>query len=272
MELLIGILCGVALSLFFSFGPAFFGLIQNSIEHGFRRAMAFAIGVSLSDVVVVGLMLTVLKNVDMEAVMHNVYVALIGGAGIAVMGVYTFRKKGRVRRDKSGRLRLISEGKVGRRHILLQGFLLNFLNPFIWVYWISVITLLSGEVGLNGSERYWFFGGLLAATLGCDLLKCRLSSLLQTWITPRVMIGFNKGTGVVLMAFAVYMVVSMIVYQTNPKVREKEQEAMPQGTKLIQTLHNHVGKDSSHIAKDADKESETVFVDTAAVADTSYLE
>ncbi len=272
MELLIGILCGIALSLFFSFGPAFFGLIQNSIEHGFRRAMAFAIGVSLSDVVVVGLMLTVLKNVDMEAVMHNVYVASICGAGIAAMGVYTFRKKGRIRRDKNGRLHLISASKVGRRHILLQGFLLNFLNPFIWVYWISVITLLSGEVGLNGTERYWFFGGLLAATLGCDLLKCRLASLLQQWFTPRVMIGFNKGTGVVLIAFGIYMVVSMIVYQTNPKLREKEQESMPQGTKLIQTLHNHVGKDSNNAEKRTAKEADTFYLDTAALADPVYLE
>ena len=272
MELLIGILCGIALSLFFSFGPAFFGLIQNSIEHGFRRAMAFAIGVSVSDVVVVGLMLTVLKNVDMEAVIHNVYVALIGGVGIAAMGVYTFRKKGRVRRDKSGRLHLISDGKVGRRHIMLHGFLLNFLNPFIWVYWISVIALLSGEVGLHGTERYIFFAGLLGATLGCDLLKCRLASLLQQWFTPRVMIGFNKGTGVVLMAFGIYMVVSMIVYQTNPKVREKEQEAMPQGTKIIQTLHNRVSKDSNHADSDVSKVADTVYVDTANAAGAAYLE
>ena len=245
MELLTGIIGGIVLSLFFSFGPAFFGLIQNSIEHGFRRAMAFAVGISLSDVVVVFLMLTVLRNVDMTAVMHNVYVALIGGAGIAAMGVYTFRKKGHVRRDKNGRLRLISDGKVGRSHILLHGFLLNFLNPFIWVYWISLITLLSGEVGLDGTERYVFFAGLLVATLGCDLLKCRLASLLQQMFTPRVMIGFNKTTGVVLVAFGIYMVVSMIVYQTNPKVREKEQEKVPQSTKIIQSLHNQVGKDSA---------------------------
>ena len=91
MELIIGLLCGIALSLFFSFGPAFFGLIQNSIQYGFRKAMAFAIGVSLSDVIVVFLMLTVLKNLDMEAALHNVYVASIGGAIIAIMTATTYR-------------------------------------------------------------------------------------------------------------------------------------------------------------------------------------
>ena len=55
--------------------------------------MAFAVGVSLSDIAVVFLMLTVLKNVDMEAALHNVYIASIGGAAIAAMGIYNFRKK-----------------------------------------------------------------------------------------------------------------------------------------------------------------------------------
>ena len=248
MELIIGILCGIALSLFFSFGPAFFGLIQNSIEHGFRRAMAFAVGVSLSDILVVFLMLTVFKNVDMEAALHNIYVALIGGAGIIVMGVYTFRKKTKPASGKHGHMKFKSLENVGRKQLLLHGFLLNILNPFIWVYWVSVITLLSGEVGLYGAERYVFFAGLLGATLGCDLLKCRLAAMLQQLITAKVLNIFNRVTGLILIAFGVYLIVAMVVYQTNPKVREKEQEKVPQSTKIIQSLHNQVGKDSARRA------------------------
>lgn len=244
MELLIGILCGIALSLFFSFGPAFFGLIQNSIEHGFRRAMAFAVGVSLSDVLVVFLMLTVFKNVDMEAALHNIYVALIGGAGIIVMGVYTFRKKTKPASGKHGHMKFKSLENVGRRRLLLHGFLLNILNPFIWVYWVSVITLLSGEVGLYGADRYVFFAGLLGATLGCDLVKCRLAAMLQQLITAKVLNIFNKVTGLILIAFGVYLIAAMVVYQTNPKVRAKEQEKVPQSTKIIQSLHQ-VTKDSA---------------------------
>ena len=56
---------------------------------------------------------------------------------------------------------------------------------------------------------------------------------------------FNKVTGVVLVAFGVYMIVSMIVYQTSPTARAKEQEGTPQPTRIIQTLHNHMAKDSS---------------------------
>lgn len=252
MELLIGILCGIVLSMLFSFGPAFFGLIQNSIHHGFRRATAFAVGVSLSDVVVVFLMLTVLKNVDMEVVMHNVYVALIGGVGIALIGLHTFRKKATVEVDKKGHLKFRNVEPTHTWQLIGHGFLLNILNPFIWIYWISIITFLSGEVGLESSERYIFFAGLLAATLGCDILKCRLASLLQAWFTARVLNTFNKATGLVLVGFGVYMIVSMLLYQTNPKIREREQEATPQSTRIIQSLHSHMVKDSA-------KRADTVY-------------
>lgn len=234
MILFLGILCGIALSMFFSFGPAFFGLIQSSIQHGFRKAMAFAVGVSLSDVVVVFLMLTVLKNVDMEAALHNVYVASIGGAAIAVMGILNFRKKAVAAADAKSRVKFRDDGSTRMRHLILQGFMLNFFNPFIWIYWVSVVALLSGELELVAIERYVFFAGLLAGTLGCDLLKCRLASLLQAWFTARVLNFFNKGVGLLLIAFAIYLVTAMILYQTNPKIREKEQDNTPQGTKFIE--------------------------------------
>ena len=245
MELIIGILCGIALSLFFSFGPAFFGLIQNSIQYGFRKAMAFAIGVSLSDIIVVFLMLTVLKNLDMEAALHNVYVASIGGAIIAILGVYTFRKKAVAAADAKSRVKFRDDGNTRMRHLVLQGFLLNIFNPFIWIYWVSVITLLSGEMELAAAERYVFFAGLLGGTLGTDLLKCRLASLLQQWFTAKVLNAFNKGVGLALIAFAIYLIVAMILYQTNPQIREKEQEKTPQSTEIIQRLHNQMSKDST---------------------------
>lgn len=248
MEFLIGILCGVILSWLFSFGPAFFGLIQNSIHHGFRRATAFAVGVSLSDVVVVFLMLTVLQNVDMGSVMHNVYVALICGVGISYIGIRTFRKKAIVKKGGGGSSKFSMSGTERTWQLMLNGFLLNILNPFIWIYWISVISFVSAEADMTTAERYIFFAGLLFATLGCDMLKCRLASLLQTWFTARVLNLFNKITGLVLIGFGVYMVVSMVLYQTNPKIREKEQENTPQSTKIMQSLHHHMNRDTGRHA------------------------
>lgn len=248
LELFIGMLCGVVLSLLFSFGPAFFGLIQSSVQHGFRRASAFVIGVSLSDLLVVGLMLTVLKNVDMEAVVRNEYVASIAGAAIIAMGVYIYNKRAKAVQGKHGRLKFKAD-ETRMRYLALHGFLLNIFNPFIWVYWISVVALLSGELELSGVARIVFFGGLLAATLGCDLLKCRLASLLQTWITAEILNITNKVMGVLMMAFGVYLIVSMVIHQRHPD----EGEVAPQPVKVIQQVHSRIVKDSA-------KRNDTVYL------------
>lgn len=246
MEFLTGILCGVVLSLLFSFGPAFFGLIQNSIQHGFKRATAFVFGISISDIIVVFLMLTVLKNVDVWSLMHNLYVGCIAGIGIIAIGIFTFRKKAKVERNRQGRLKFKTDGSESTGQLLLHGFVLNTLNPFIWLYWISVITLLSGEINLEVGERYIFFAGLLIAALGVDMLKCRLASLLQKWFTARVLNIFNRLMGIILIGFGIYMIVSTVVYQVDPVVREKEQNATPQSTKMIQQVRGHIGRDTSH--------------------------
>lgn len=238
MELLLGILCGIALSLLFSFGPAFFSLLQNSVHYGFKKTMAFVVGVSFSDIIIVALMLTVLRSVDMDSLLHNVWVGTIGGVATGWMAIHTFRRKVKVTRDKKSRLKFRSVGEPRRRELFLHGFVLNFLNPLIWIYWVSLITILSSEFNLTAVERYVFFAGLLAGVLGMDMLKCRLASMLQNMITARLLNIFNRVTGSILMAFAVYLVVSMILYQTNPKIVENEQDSIENRKQMIQKIHN----------------------------------
>lgn len=246
MELLIGILCGAALSLFFSFGPAFFSLIQKSINYGFRKGVAFVIGIAASDVMIVFLMLTVLKNMDMSATLHNVYVATIGAIAIAGFGIYTFRRKALTAHvEGSGQKRFRAEENVRGRQMMLHGFLLNSINPTIWIWWVTIITFLSAEMDLSSTERYTFFAGLLLANMSVDILKCRLSSMMQTWFTAKVLNVFNKVTGTILIGIAIYIFVSMILYQTNDDIRQKRQESEAQGTRIIQTLHDHMNRDSS---------------------------
>ena len=93
MEILIGILCGLVLSLFFSFGPGFFGLIQNSINYGFRKGVAFEIGINASDIFMVAMMLTLLKDVELGPLLHNPWVASIAGAAMITLGLFMLLRK-----------------------------------------------------------------------------------------------------------------------------------------------------------------------------------
>ena len=243
MEILVGILCGLVLSLFFSFGPAFFGLMQNSIHYGYRRGAAFEIGVNSSDIIIVGLMLTLLKNVDMATVVRNPWVASIGGAVVIMLGIMSLRRKP-VKRDG----KMLVSGTVPRiRQLMMQGFALNFCNPTVWIYWITIITFISGEMGLTLGERYAFFISLLLTELGVGLLKCRLASLLQSVLSDKVMNLVNKVVGMVLIGVGIFLITSMIVYRLHPDLQKKE--AAEGATHIIQKFH-HFSHDSLLSAAD----------------------
>lgn len=245
-EILIGILCGVILSLFFSFGPAFFGLIQNSIHYGFRKGVAFEIGVNVSDIIIVALMLTLLKNLDMASIVRNPYVAWIGGSVVIVLGVVSLFRKPVM---KSGHQVVYAQIPRGRE-LAMHGFALNFFNPTVWLYWISVITLITGEVNLSHGERYAFFISLLMAELGVGILKCRLSAMLQSIISAKMMNIVNKVVGLVLIGIGAYLIISMLVHSNHPDLPEKDPNEG--ATQLIQRFHN--------MAKDTAQQGDTLYL------------
>lgn len=246
VELLLGIVCGIALSLFFSFGPSFFSQLQLSMQYGFKKSYFFAFGVSVGDVIIVGMMVTVLKNVDLFELLHNVYVASIGSAVMVGMGIHYLLKKVDTLENQESRIKFQNrKGDPNRKSIFAQGFVINFANPLIWLYWVSVVTLMTGELNLSITERYVFFIGVLATTLGLDVLKCKLASLLQRIITARIVNISNKVCGGMMFFFACGLLLSMVRYQTNSEYREQEQSSNPQSTEMIKKLHTLKDNDST---------------------------
>lgn len=226
MIFLLGILGGIVLSLFFSFGPAFFSQIQASIHYGFRNAVHFAYGVSTSDVLVVAILLLISNNIpmqDMIAVLNNRWVAYVGACVVAGFGLYTMLVKTRRAAEvgDNDRITLRPITLPSPLTVYFRGLTLNFFNPLIWIYWATLVTIvICGDSQISLAQRYLFFGGVLFATLSMDILKCKLASLLQRIITFRFLNIFNKCVGVILIGFAIFMVSSTIPRferDNNPK-------------------------------------------------------
>lgn len=242
MEILVGILCGLVLSLFFSIGPSFFALIQNSIHYGFRKGVAFEIGVNASDIIIVGLMLTLLKNFDLSDILHNPYVATIGGTVVIVLGIVSLLRKPVKREGK----KLVFDGVPRSRELAMQGFALNFFNPTVWLYWISIITFVTAEVNISLADRYVFFISLLLTELAVGILKCRLSAMLQNIMSAKLMNVINKVVGVILIGIGAYLIISMLVHRRHPELPEKN--SSENATQIIQRFHS-MTKDTSALHK-----------------------
>jgi len=166
-----------------------------------------------------------------------------------LMAIYFFRKEVTSLESYEGkepRIKFRSkDGEPRRRSIFFQGFLINFINPTIWIYWISVIALITGELNMTVFERYVFFFGVMGATLGMDILKCKLASMLQRIMTAKVLNITNKVCSVILFCFAAYLIISMIVYQTSPEKDDPAVAQKPKSTEMIRTIHDKM--DSSII-------------------------
>jgi hypothetical protein len=94
-------------------------------------------------------------------------------------------------------------------------------------------------------ERYVFFIGVMGATLGMDILKCKLASMLQQIITAKLLNVTNKVCSMILFCFAAYLIISMIVFQTSPEKDDPVAVQKPKSTEMIKTIHDKM--DSSII-------------------------
>lgn len=244
---LLGILGGVALSLFFSFGPAFFSQIQASIHYGFRNAMPFAFGVNNSDLIIVAMLLLISRNIpidDMITLLNNNWIIYLGASVVAGFGLYTMLLKSKRAAEVSEyeRISTVNNEMPSRWVIYFRGLVLNLFNPVIWLYWATMVTiLLCGDSDISIGQRYLFFTGVLLATLSMDIAKCKLASLLQRIITYRFLNIFNKSVGLILIGFAVFMVVSTFPRferENNNRPAQMMQEVMHTKPPTIKNFWN----------------------------------
>lgn len=232
---LIGIVCGIALSLFFSFGPAFFSQIQASVHYGFRNAVPFAFGVGTSDLMMVSLLLLVSDHIpasDLMQMLGSRWLIYVGAAVVTAFGLYSMFLKTRRAAECSDNdhIDFLNVSVPSRLSIYFRGLSLNFFNPVLWLYWATLVTfVILGDTDFLLWQRYVFFGGVLLSTVSLDVLKCKLASLLQNIITYRFLSVFNKCVGVILIVFAVVMVASTIPRfekETNQRPAKMMQEIM----------------------------------------------
>lgn len=213
MEFFIGILTGVVLSICVSFGAAFFSMLQTCVHYGFKRSVPFVFGVNFTDVTIVTLCLTLLSGYDMNAILHNVWVASLGGAVLVGLGIHSFTRRAKSA-ENMGKVMEFRDAEGPKWYsVYFRGLIINLFNPMMWLYWISVIAIFNGKFDITSSRLPLAFAGTLTTTLSLDVLKCKLSSQLQRFFDARTINIFNKAIGIVLWGFAIYLVATMIKYQ-----------------------------------------------------------
>lgn len=204
--LLEGIILGFALA--FLIGPAFFSLIQTSISKGMYTGSLFAIGISLSDIVLILLTSVGVTQIAGESTFQLLF-GIIGSIVLISFGIYTYSKKVISHQAKEIDLKI----KIKNTHPLiyiLKGFVLNFANPFIWIFWLTIAVTLNARVESTNSYIV-FFVGTIATVFLTDLLKCFIAGKIKSFLSNKMMFIINRGVGLLLIVFGLVLLVRVVL-------------------------------------------------------------
>lgn len=198
-----GLLFGLFLSL--SLGPIFIALTQTAVEKGGRAGMTVGLGVWISDVLIVFFTYLFIKRISatVESESFQFWLGMAGGIVMILFGLGSIFK--RVELD-------LNERKHEYKDYLgfwLKGFLVNTINPFTFLFWLSTISTYIIGRKINNTEAMIFLGSILFMIVFSDAVKVILAKSIRTKLKSSHIQKFSQVAGIGLFCFGLYL-----IYQT----------------------------------------------------------
>lgn len=205
---------GFFLSVVVNMGPAFITLMQTSLHRGFRSAAWFATGVILNDAMVISICVLASVQVVMKSSSEAALACIGAGIVLLMFGIFTYRKKVKDRKEReeyiekrTNEVLKKQEDKPAWFVFLAKGFVLNILNPFVWIFWFSSVAMVAGNMGGNKVSTIVFFAVILGTTLFLELLKAWGAAKLKKFLDAERTTLMNKIAGILLMLCGAYFII-----------------------------------------------------------------
>jgi len=208
-----GTLLGLILSI--TLGPAFFTIIQTSIDRGFKRAFQISIGVSACDIVFVLISYFGISTISdiLEYGNNQKYIGIIGGIILLLFGIYTFQKKPETFIQRSMKHKF-KQKNPNFFTFISKGFLLNLINPFLWIFWFSAVSGISQQAPPEDLKQYiiTFFSGTIITVFAFDVLKSFVGHRIKKHLRLRTQLYISRVVGIALMLFGLILIVRPFVF------------------------------------------------------------
>ena len=191
----------LGLLLSFMIGPVFFVLLETSAIKGFRAALCFNVGVIVSDIIFISLAYFSSFQLLENLISHpGLYV--FGGTILLVYGLTNVFKKESLETENQIR---ISKGDYFS--LCIKGFLLNFINIGVLVFWLGIIIVVGPSLDNDRNRIMIFFSTMLGAYFFTDILKILLAKQLRKKLTKRRILLVKKGIGIVLVICGLVLII-----------------------------------------------------------------
>lgn len=183
-----GFLVGLALVILI--GPVFFTLLKTSLQHGVVAGSLVALGIFVSDILAV-LLCVFGASAFLKSDESRFYLALVGGVVLIALGVRYFLKKKKAEEEA---IQLNTKHYIG---FFSKGFLVNFVNPFVFAVWIGIIKVAGDKHGFD-RDLALYLAGTLLAIFSTDITKVFLAAKIKNILKPEILFALYKIIGVAL--------------------------------------------------------------------------
>jgi threonine/homoserine/homoserine lactone efflux protein len=199
-----GLTLGLVLAI--SVGPVIFTIIKQSLVNGKEGGFCFVTGVWLSDI-----LLVVISNAFSEVVRslmeYEKPIGLIGSAFLIFLGVfYVFFKK--IKLQANPEEPIVRFRKRDMAKIFSSGFLINTLNPNVFIFWLATATNFAIKYSFH--QRMIIFTVCLALNIAADIFKVLMAGKLRSRLTLHNISVINKISGTLLIGFGVALLLGTI--------------------------------------------------------------
>jgi threonine/homoserine/homoserine lactone efflux protein len=193
LDFIEGYLIGLGMIVFI--GPVFFLLLSTTLEKGTMAGMLVATGIIVSDLLYVilckfGVTMFLTQKDNLK------WTALANGLLLIIIGIKYLKGQ--------QSLPMAQEKMKAKQHgtFFLQGFLVNFVNPFVLAIWIGLITYAEQKSELNANI---YLAGVLLGIFSLDVLKVILAKQIKHLIKPSILQWTYRVFGLILILFGLRM-------------------------------------------------------------------
>ena len=190
MAIVTGVLLGLSTLAFI--GPVLFYLIKSSMESGTKAGVAVAFGIIIGDAIYVVLAFYGVKKYFNEPE-YQKWIALAGGIILLIIGL-----KYAIKPNTETNI----EEKIKKKSLgiyFMNGFLINFVNPFVFAVWLGFITY-----NQTMYDDYWSVVSVittLVVIFSTDILKVIFAQRLLKLIHPKILRQVFRIFGLVMILF-----------------------------------------------------------------------
>ena len=196
------ILTAIPLGIFLSFliGPVFFVLLETSAVKGFRAALVFDLGVVLADVFFI--LIAYFSSYRLiQSLKNDPAIFIFGGILMLTYGLISFIKLRKITsKTNEDHIEIVLQ-KKNYRALFIKGFLLNFINVGVLLFWFLILITIGPKLELETSRMVTFFTTVILTYLFVDMGKMLLAKQLKHKMTPKNILNIKKVISILLILF-----------------------------------------------------------------------